>query len=235
MLVTLHQMSTNYHIVVAAGTGSRFGGRLPKQFCEVAGRPMLMHTLENLFKAYPDAVRIVVLHPDWVNYWRDLCLNYGFHLAHRIVDGGATRAESVRNALRLVDRAEVGWISVHDAARPAVTPELFEGILAGLDGADGAIPVIDVTDSLRRVSPDGGSVAVDRSLYRAVQTPQIFDGRKLLDANLGELRPEFTDDASVMEAAGYGNLRLVPGAVYNIKVTTSGDMSRMEQILASMS
>ncbi|MDE6683850.1 MAG: 2-C-methyl-D-erythritol 4-phosphate cytidylyltransferase, partial [Duncaniella sp.] len=118
-----------------------------------------------------------------------------------------------------------GWVSVHDAARPMVTRDMMDRLLAALDDTHpGAIPVVAVTDSLRMLTPDGASVAVDRSSYRAVQTPQVFDGATLLRANRQEILPTFTDDASVVEAAGYGPLALVDGDVANIKVTNPGDI-----------
>lgn len=219
-------MLKNYHIVVAAGSGSRYGADLPKQFCTLGGRPMLMTTLERLDASAPGAQIIVALSPDMEQMWRDMCREHGFGLPHTIAYGGKTRAESVRNCLAWVDPDTVGWISVHDAARPMVSKELFDRLLAALPGADGVIPAIPVTDSLRVVAADGTSRAVDRSAYRAVQTPQLFDGRKLLEANRQPLRPEFTDDASVMEAAGFTRLRLTDGDVANIKVTNPGDMDK---------
>lgn len=235
MLVTLREMLINYHIVVAAGSGSRYGGPLPKQFCPMAGRPVLMTTLERLHKAAPDAVMAVVLSPDMTDEWKSMCAAHAFSLPHTVVAGGASRAESVRNALRIVDQENVGWISVHDGARPLVDSALFGRLLEALPGADGVIPAVALTDSLRIVdaTAPGGSRSVDRTLFRAVQTPQLFDGRKLLEANRLPLSPLFTDDASVMEAAGFGNLRLAEGSASNIKITNPGDIARAELLMES--
>ncbi|MCH5325669.1 MAG: 2-C-methyl-D-erythritol 4-phosphate cytidylyltransferase [Duncaniella sp.] len=221
-------MLINYHIIVAAGSGSRYGGTLPKQYCPLWGRPVLMTTIERLAAAAPGAEIIVVVSGAMAEEWSAMCREHSFSHPHRIAFGGATRAESVRNALALVDAERVGWISVHDAARPMVTPALFGRLLEALPGADGVIPAVPVTDSLRLLSADGASRSVDRSLYRAVQTPQLFDGRKLIAANRQPLRPEFTDDATVMEAAGYTNLRLAEGDPANIKITIAGDIKRIE-------
>ncbi len=216
------------HIVVAAGSGSRYGGDLPKQFCLMGGRPMLMTTLERLDAAAPGARMIVVLSEAMVEMWRGMCREYGFTLPHDIVTGGPSRAHSVKNAVDTLDPERVGWVSVHDAARPMVTRAMMERLLGALDaGHPGAIPAVAVTDSLRMLTPDGNSVAVDRSLYRAVQTPQLFDGRKLIEAYRQEILPTFTDDASVMEAAGFIPLALVEGEVTNIKVTNPGDIERI--------
>ena len=221
----------NYHIVVAAGTGSRYGGNLPKQFCDLGGRPLLMTTLERLHAAAPDGRIILVVSREMEPVWAQMCCDHSFCMPLTLVHGGASRAESVKNAVMTIDPATVGWISVHDAARPLVTPEMFGRLLEGLRNADGAIPAVAVTDSLRELTIDGRSHAVDRSRYRAVQTPQLFHGNLLVRANLQELRPEFTDDASVMEAAGFSNLKLVEGDTNNIKVTNPGDIQRIEAIL----
>lgn len=220
------------HIIVAAGSGSRYGGDLPKQFCPLAGRPLLMTTLERLQACTPDWELIVVLSPAMVGEWADMCREHGFALPHRIVEGGATRAHSVKNAVDTIDRTFDGFISVHDAARPVVTRRLLDGLLDGLKGSDGVIPACPVTDSIRLISADGSSKAIDRKNYRAVQTPQIFPAAKLIEAYRQPLRPEFTDDASVMEAAGYSELRLTEGDPHNIKVTNPGDMAVAELYLS---
>ncbi|MDE6037938.1 MAG: 2-C-methyl-D-erythritol 4-phosphate cytidylyltransferase [Duncaniella sp.] len=215
----------NVHIVVAAGSGSRYGGDLPKQFCDLWGRPMLMTTLERLDRAAPGARMIVVLSEPMVDMWRDMCREHGFTLPHDIVIGGPSRAHSVQNAVRTLDAGTTGWVSVHDAARPMVTPAMMGRLLDALDDTHpGAIPTVAVTDSLRMLTSAGSSVAVDRSLYRAVQTPQVFDGATIISANRQEILPVFTDDASVVEAAGFGPLALVEGDTANIKVTNPGDI-----------
>jgi len=220
----------NHHIVVAAGAGHRFGGPVPKQFCLLWGRPVLMTTLERLHAAAPDAEITVVLSAEMMDEWRGMCAEYGFALPHSTVAGGATRAESVRAALRTIaDGDDLGWIAIHDAARPMVTPEMFSRLTEALaEDVDGVIPAVPVTDSLRLLAADGTSVAVDRSAYRAVQTPQLFHGRRRLAADRLELRPDFTDDASVMEAAGYSRLALAEGDPRNIKITHSSDLAHLE-------
>lgn len=228
-MINYPDTAENVHIIVAAGSGSRYGGNLPKQFCDLNGRPMLMTTMERLDRSAPGAHMIVVLSADMVDMWTDMCREHSFTLPHTIVAGGPSRAHSVQNAVRTLDADRVGWVSVHDAARPIVTPELMQRLLDALAPTRlGAIPAVAVTDSLRLLTPDGDSKAVDRSLYRAVQTPQVFDGRTLIEANRQEILPTFTDDASVVEAAGFGPLALVPGDPANIKVTNPGDIRNVE-------
>ena len=231
----------NHYIVVAAGSGSRYGGNLPKQFCDLNGRPLLMTTLERLNACRPDWNIIVVLSKDMICEWEKMCLDHDFTLQHHIVAGGATRAMSVKNALDTLPQDVDGYIGVHDAARPVVTKAMIDSLTEGLaDGADGTIPSCPVTDSIRRINEDGSSVAVDRSYFRSVPTPQIFPAGKLLDANRRMMKDEsvdskkFTDDASVMEAAGYTDLRLTKGDPHNIKVTNPGDMAIAELYLQTI-
>lgn len=221
----------NYQIIVAAGSGSRYGGNLPKQFCLLFSRPLLMNTIERLHACEPDSAIIVVLSKDMIPMWEEMCREDCFTTPHHVVAGGASRAESVKNAVsfieQLPDKAP-GWIGVHDAARPVVTKRLFKAIVDGIEGHDGALPACKLSDSIRHIEPDGSSTAVNRSEYRSVQTPQIFHADKLFEAYHQPLRPEFTDDASVMEAAGYSDINLVEGDPYNIKVTNQGDMQIAE-------
>ncbi len=216
----------DYYIIVAAGSGSRFGAAMPKQFCDLGGRPLLMTTIERISAADPEAEIILVLSRDMIETWRNMCVEAGFPLdGITIAAGGNSRHESVKNALSHIPADTDDWISVHDGARPVVNPALIGRIKAARQpGVDGIIPAVAVTDSLRRIESDGTSRAVDRSLFRAVQTPQSFPARLLLDAYSRAEGNGFTDDASVMEAAGFTRLTLVEGDTANIKVTNPGDM-----------
>lgn len=209
-----------YNIIVAAGSGSRFGAALPKQYCLMNGRPVLMHTIENMRVALPDSHVVLVLNKDFVDYWAELCEQYSF-VSPRVVVGGDSRWQSVKNAIDTIpDDAEV--ITVHDGARPIVDRMMVERLIAALNDAPGAIPVVSVTDSLRQLN-EQGSVPVDRALYKAVQTPQVFQAEKLIEAYSLPFTPTFTDDASVMAAMGY-EVALVEGDTYNIKITNPLDI-----------
>lgn len=222
----------NYQIIVAAGSGSRYGGNLPKQFCPLYSRPLLMNTIDRLHACDPESDIIVVLSKEMVEEWEEMCREHNFKTYHHIVTGGSSRAESVKNAVSHIEArsqsTEAGWISVHDAARPVVTRQLFNAIVEGLNDHDGALPACKLSDSIRHIEADKSSVAVNRSEYRTVQTPQIFHASKLFEAYHQPLMPEFTDDASVMEAAGFTDINLVEGDPYNIKVTNQGDMQIAE-------
>ncbi len=206
-------------IVVAAGSGSRYGSSLPKQFCLLEGRPVLMHTLDALRSACPEARIIVVLSPSMTAYWRGLCSEYGF-ASPEICPGGDTRWHSVRNAVGMCSAN--GIILVHDGARPLVDGLTVHRVIGCVRATGAAIPAVAVTDSLRMYDGDG-SHAVDRSRYCAVQTPQGFDAALLKDAYGRPYSSAFTDDASVVEAAGH-TISLVDGAPSNIKITNPGDI-----------
>lgn len=224
-----------YNIIVAAGSGSRFGGELPKQFCMLAGRPVLFHTIDAFRKALPDGEIVVVLSEAHVELWRDLCGRSGFE-SPQVVIGGASRWKSVRNAVMSLDIAGPGdVITVHDGARPLVEVRVIrETVLAAVaDGVDGAIPVVPVTDSVRIVSTDGTSRPLARQSLRAVQTPQAFPAGLLREAYGMPFSPDFTDDASVMSAFGHGNIVLTAGSSENIKITHPSDLALAGYILAS--
>ena len=219
-------MVTVHTIIVAAGSGSRFGGSLPKQFCDLDGKPVLMHTIDAVREALPCGRITLVLSEPMFGLWTELCAEHKFH-SPQTAAGGASRFESVANGLQTIE-ADTDIIMVHDGARPLPAKHIFSNLVEALStpGCQGAIPAVAVTDSLRRVSANGVSASVDRSAYRAVQTPQAFHAFQLLDAYAAASGPEqFTDDASVMEAAGYTNIALVAGNVENIKITNPGDIA----------
>ncbi len=218
-------------IIVAAGTGSRFGADVPKQFCVLAGKPVLMHAIDRFRSIIPEAAITLVLSESMKDFWAELCGKYGFE-SPEIVAGGATRSDSVRNAvLSLPHVPDV--ILVHDGARPLVSADVVDGVVAAMRDAhlDGAIPAAPVTDSLRRGDSPASTHAVDRSRYYAVQTPQAFRGKLLLDA-YKETAGSFSDDASLMEHCGHGNIVLTAGAPDNIKITNPKDLAIAEVLMA---
>lgn len=228
-------MQTNEicYIVVAAGSGSRFGGELPKQFCPLSdGRPVLMHTLDALRRGMPGAGIIVVLSESMVDFWKEMCTCHSFQ-SPEVAVGGPTRAHSVANALR---QAAGRWrfVAIHDGARPVVSRQLLVRINEALDsGASGVVPAVAVTDSLRMVG-QAGSQPVDRSCFRAVQTPQAFPF-DLINAAYeaqGDKLESFTDDASLLEANGLLGVTLVEGDPANIKITRPTDMAVAQALMA---
>ena len=203
-------------------------GSLPKQFLSLNGIPVLMHTISAFH--YPDIDVILVMNKDYISYWEDLCKQYSFNLNHRIVKGGKTRAESVKNGLDLI--VEEGVVAVHDAVRPFVSPELIDRLFSNAETHKSAIPVIDVKDTLREITKDGDSITVPRIKYRAVQTPQLFTVSSLKKAFLIPNYFEFTDEASLYEAAG-NKVFLVEGEESNFKITVPIDLALAEAYVKS--
>lgn len=192
-------------IVVAAGSGTRFGG--PKQYEVLRGRRVVDWARQQASRACEGVVMVVP--PDRVAHREPG--------AHRVVAGGASRSASVRAGLAAVaDDADI--VVVHDGARPLASPELFTKVIGAVrEGADAAVPGMEVTDTVR--SLDGGTL--DRSRLVLVQTPQAFRTDVLRHAHAGE--PESTDDASLVEAVG-GTVVVVDGEHRNLKITTPLDL-----------
>ena len=222
--------STSKHtiLIVAGGRGTRMGGPQPKQFLQLAGRPVLMHTLEAFDRWDASARLIVVLPEDQIDTWKRLCEAHVFGRIHRVVAGGETRFHSVRNGLGAV--ASNGLIAVHDGVRPLVAPSVIAACFAAAADGGAAVPVVPVVESVREVDADGGSRPVDRTRLRVVQTPQVFRADVLRAAYRLPYDPRFTDDASVVEASGVA-VRLVPGNRENIKLTTPMDLLLAEQLM----
>jgi 2-C-methyl-D-erythritol 4-phosphate cytidylyltransferase len=221
---------TEYAIIVAGGMGSRMGSALPKQFLNIAGRPILMHTLEAFYKYNPSIHLVVVMHPDYTIFWTDLVRSSGFSIPHEVVEGGEERFYSVKNGLNFIGN-KAGVVGIHDAVRPLVSLETLRKCYSEAASYGSAVPVVAVTDSLR-VLENGKNLAVDRARFRIVQTPQCFRIAEIQEAFRQDFSKSFTDDASVWEWAGM-NLHLVEGNRDNIKITTPEDLRMAEAILAT--
>lgn len=219
----------NYAVIVAGGSGSRFGSAVPKQFVPMCGKPVLMHTIAK-FAIVSDTRIILVIPQAHFGWWQELCEEHNFAIPHKVVAGGSSRFQSVKNALATIVNAEAGDIvSVHDGVRPLVSVELIARAFEQARKQGSAIPVVPVTDSVRKVS-GSQSEALERSALRAVQTPQVFDARLLLSAYDTEFSEFFTDDASVVETAGH-SVSLIDGETTNIKITHPIDLIVAEHIV----
>ncbi|HEX3947548.1 MAG TPA: 2-C-methyl-D-erythritol 4-phosphate cytidylyltransferase [Acidimicrobiales bacterium] len=209
-------------VVVAGGSGARFGR--PKQFADLAGRPVLAWAVRSA-RAVAEGV-VLVLPSDQVDDWTGRP-----HGADRLVAGGPSRSASVRHGLAAVPE-EAAIVVVHDAARPLAGPALFSAVLDALDdGRTGAaVCAVPVADTLKRVDPTGRTVVgtVDREPLVAVQTPQAFRADVLRRAHAGG--GEATDDAALVEALG-ATVRIVAGDPLNLKLTTPADLAYAEYLL----
>lgn len=218
-----------YLIVVAGGKGLRMGGDVPKQFLPIKGKPVLMRTLETFHSCNKEMELIVVLPEEQQSYWKHLCMEYGFHIPHKIASGGETRFHSVKNGLSLISGRE-GVVGVHDGVRPFVSAEVIVECYRQAEKTEAVVPVIDVVETVRRLLPGDGSETVPRSDYKLVQTPQVFTVNLLKRAYTQDYVPQFTDDASVVEALGHP-VYLVPGNRENIKLTTPFDLKMAELLI----
>ncbi len=206
-------------LVVAGGSGTRMQTAVPKQFLELKGKPLLMHTLQAVARAAPAAEIVLVLSQDGFRIWEELCLRYHFAIRHRTVNGGASRFESVRNGLSA--GLQGAGTAIHDGVRPFLSPGLLERLYHGMKQFGNAIPVMPFSDSVREIHGNENRAA-DRSSFVRVQTPQLFNTAQITKAYLQCNNPDFTDDAGVFEAAGY-SVHLVEGDRNNIKITTPED------------
>lgn len=216
-----------FALIVAGGTGTRMGSGIPKQFLLLDGIPVLMHTLKIFFDADPATKLILALPGSQFQAWRKLCSEFSFSLEHQLSPGGATRYESVKNALSLLTAD--GFVAIHDGVRPLASRDLIDRAFetASLQGS--AVPVIPVRDSVRTVG-DGSSRPFDRTSLRLVQTPQVFRSELILDAYQKAVPGPYTDDASVLEAAGI-IVHLIDGEPYNLKITFPEDLALAESLI----
>jgi 2-C-methyl-D-erythritol 4-phosphate cytidylyltransferase/2-C-methyl-D-erythritol 2,4-cyclodiphosphate synthase len=213
-------------LIVAAGKGTRAGTDLPKQYEWLAGRPMLRRTVE-AFRGYPVQV---VIGPGQEDLARNALA--GLDLSAPVT-GGATRQESVRLGLEALAKDAPDFVLIHDAARPLISPKVIADVVAALEaGADGALPMVAASDTLRRRSADGRWTLVPRNdLYRA-QTPQGFVYASILAAHRAHADEEVTDDVALAELAGL-KVEMVEGEENNIKVTRKEDFALAERLLGA--
>jgi len=213
-------------IVVAAGSGVRLGGEVPKAVRPLAGRPLVSWSVAAL--AAGGVTEVVVVVGDGLQDVFAEALNDA-PIPWRLVVGGATRQESVARGIAALPAGEI--VLVHDAARPLVPAEVVRGVVEAVrSGAPAVIPVVPMSDTIRQVG-DAGSVVVDRSGLRAVQTPQGFARDVLVSAHAAAAGSDYTDDAAVCEASGY-EVVLVPGSREALKITEPYDLAVAEAIVA---
>jgi 2-C-methyl-D-erythritol 4-phosphate cytidylyltransferase len=217
-------------VVVAAGRSQRMG--FDKLLTPLAGKPLLLHTLDRLFRTEAPREIVLVVRPGSEMEMQQVIAPLGRSTAIRLVPGGAQRQDSVWNGLNAVS-PESEFVMVHDAARPFVTKELIDTVLAAAKLSDAAVCGSPCSDSLKEVGEDGlVTRTVDRSRLWTVQTPQIFRTQLLRHAYEGALATGavFTDDTAVVEAMGHP-VRIVLYHGINLKVTTPIDWKVAEAFL----
>lgn len=223
-------MGSAWAIVVAAGRGERMGGGPKKQFRLLQGRPVLHWSLEALFEA-PSVDGIVVVAPaeDVDRLRQELTESFPGGRVASVVEGGSSRAESVRKGLSRVPET-CAWVIVHDAARPLLTPELVGRVLDGARQSGAATAAIPMADTVKEADERGFALrTLDRSRLWRIQTPQAFRRELLWEAHQRAGSGEATDDCQLVEALG-AQVRLVEGDPRNLKITTEGDWAVVQAL-----
>lgn len=219
-----YEMNTQYAIIVAGGSGSRMKSSLPKQFIELAGKPILMKTIE-VFKRFNSEMKIiVVLAQQQIIFWNELCNKHTFVIDHEVIAGGDTRYQSVKNGLSVISGD--GLVAIHDGVRPLVSNETINRCFRMASIYGNSVPCISVYESVRCVEGDTNKI-IDREKLRLIQTPQIFSCSQIKEAYNQLFDVNFTDDASVLERMGY-LIHLTEGNPENIKITDPFDLYMAE-------
>jgi 2-C-methyl-D-erythritol 4-phosphate cytidylyltransferase len=216
-----------YAIIVAAGTGSRMGSDVPKQFMLLKNKPVLSYSIKAFLEAFDDLEAILVLPVAFLDEGQEIIDAYFDKHRIRITTGGDTRFQSVKNGLRLIEEESI--IFVHDAVRCLTPTKLIHRCYEIAMQTGSAIPVVPCRDSIRFINEDS-SETIDRSKVVMVQTPQTFHSKILLPAYDIDYKDKFTDEATVVEAYGL-KISLTEGEETNIKITTPVDLVVAENIL----
>ena len=209
-----------YAIIVAGGSGTRMQSDTPKQFLQLNGRPVLMHSINVFYSSSLAPEIIVVLGEDFHSYWKKLCIEHDFIIPHQVVNGGENRFHSVKNGLAQVKGPAI--VAIHDAVRPCVNLEVIDSAFRQAEELGNAVTAVKSRDSVRQKTMSG-SLSLNREDIYLVQTPQVFSSEILNKAYEQKYRSDFTDDASVVEMSGV-TIRLIDGDTRNLKITYPEDI-----------
>lgn len=217
-----------YAIIVAGGSGSRMQSALPKQFMELCGEPVLMHTIRAFHNSQSSPQLILALHGSYHELWSALCAKHNFTIPHKITMGGETRFHSIKNAVDSITE-EDALIAVHDAVRPLVSADIINEAYRCAAENGTAVTAVKSRDSIRQVNSNK-SISLNRDSIYLVQTPQTFQSALLKKAYEQPYSDSFTDDASVVEQSGV-NITLIEGDYANIKITFPEDIAIAEALI----
>ncbi len=216
-----------YVIITASGKGLRMQSDIPKQFIEIAGKPIIMHTIEKFYNYNKQINIIVTLSSQMLDYWNTLIEKYKFTISHKIVIGGETRFHSIKNAIAEIEENSI--TAIHDAVRPLVSLNTIVRCFKKAEECGNAVPFININESIREINGTINKIA-NRDNFVLIQTPQIFMSDILIKAYEQEFSENFTDDASVAENIGQ-NINLIEGNYDNIKITKPQDLKIAEALL----
>lgn len=222
----------NTAIIVAAGSGKRFGSKTPKQFLSIGNKPLIVHTLERFQNCNSIDQIILVLPANQTKDFPQIISKYGITKLSKIVSGGATRAESVLKGLSALQSVKANIIAVHDGARPLVSAEEISACIEMANETGAAILTAPVTDTIKLIQ-DGKIInTIDRTTLRRALTPQCFKYKILKKAfdKIGDLSDSATDESYLAEKLGV-EVSVVEGSARNIKVTTKEDLQIVENLL----
>lgn len=209
-----------YAIIVAGGSGTRMNTAQAKQFLLLNDLPILMHTINAFYKCDVNPEIVLVLNIDQHQYWADLCTKYQYTVPHQLVKGGEQRYHSVKNGLKVIKGSAI--VAVHDAVRPLVSAKLIKDSFQVAEAEGNAVAAVRPVDSIRMAQADS-TTAINREDVHLIQTPQTFQLAQLRKAYQQPFRNGFTDDASVVEMAGF-KIQLIEGERENIKITYPIDL-----------
>jgi 2-C-methyl-D-erythritol 4-phosphate cytidylyltransferase len=216
-----------YAIVVAGGKGTRIRSSVPKQYLELCGLPVLMHTL-NAFYRYSQNISIILVLPkDDIQLWNELCRQHNFTKPYILQAGGDTRFQSVRNGLQKITGE--GLVAIHDGVRPLVSEDIIGASFRLAAVHQSAVASVRLKESIRMTDQDK-TRTMDRSRFRMIQTPQTFMVSIIRDAYQVKEQESLTDDASVAELAGHA-ISLFEGSYENLKITTADDLVVAEALM----
>ena len=218
-----------YALVVAGGKGTRIKSKVPKQFLELNGKPVLLHTLEAFYR-YSEKINVILVLPqDDFETWKSICEKYKFTKNIILQKGGESRFQSVKNGLSKIEGD--GLVAIHDGVRPLVSEDIIGASFRLAAVHQSAVAAVRLKESIRMTNQDN-TKAVDRSRFRLIQTPQTFHVSLIKKAYEIKEDPSLTDDASVAERSGH-IISLFEGSYENIKITTPEDLVIAEALLNS--
>ncbi|WP_398453317.1 2-C-methyl-D-erythritol 4-phosphate cytidylyltransferase [Sphingobacterium thalpophilum] len=225
-----------YIVILAGGVGNRFQGKVPKQFSELAGKPLLMHTLD-VFNSCPLELKVIlVLEEEYVSIWQKMVEHYNFSVPHTVVVGGEERFHSAKNALDIIPDNDHVLVGIHDGVRPFVSQEVILEAYAKAEEYGAVVPAVSTINPIRLYKDERSEsldLYYDRSNIHIVQTPQVFKYRILREAFDQGYHATFRDDSVPVENLGHP-IHVIEGNRENIKITFPLDLAFAEVIYPMM-